>query len=101
MLRGICNSNLRLPHGFVGRSLLGYQTLRALGTPTGDSLKNRFTPHATDGDIYITSVATSSLYRYQIRQDGTYWYNAGGDQSRQFIQADHVRAGTGLNGEGT
>lgn len=102
MLWGICHGTLGPPRGFVGRSLLGYQTLRALGTPAGgaDSLKNRFTPHAADGDVYITSVWTSSLYRLNLRQDGTYWYEAGGDQSRQFILAD-LRTSTGLNGEGT
>jgi uncharacterized protein (TIGR02217 family) len=100
MLRGICNGTLRRWDGFVGRSLLGYQTTRALGSPTGDSLKNRFTPHAADGDIYINSVWTSSLYRLNLRQDGTYWYEAGGDKSRQFILAD-LYTSTGLNGEGT
>jgi hypothetical protein len=65
-----------------------------------DSLKTRFTPHASDGDIYITSVWTSGLYRLNLRQDGTYWYEAKGDKSRQFILAD-LRSSTGLNGEGT
>lgn len=102
MLRGICNGTLRRWDGFVGRSLLGYQTLRALGSPAGgaDSLKTRFSPNAVDGDIYITSVWTSSLYRLNLRQDGTYWYDAGGDKSRQFVLAD-LRSSTGLNGEGT
>jgi hypothetical protein len=102
MLRGICNGTLRRWDGFAGRSLLGYQTLRALGSPAGgaDSLKTRFTPNAADGDIYITSVWTSGLYRLNLRQDGTYWYEAKGDKSRQFILAD-LRSSTGLNGEGT
>lgn len=104
MLWGLCHGTLRLPHGFAGRSLLGYQTLRANGTPpvtNADSLKTRFTPNAVDGDIYITSVWTSSLYRLQMRQDGTYWYEAGGDQSRQFVLGDLYAIATGLNGEGT
>ena len=102
MLWGICHGSLGPPRGIFGRSLLGYQTLRALGSPPGgsDSLKTRFTPNASDGDIYITSVWTSSLYRLNLRQDGTYWYDAKGDKSRQFILAD-LRTSTGLNGEGT
>lgn len=102
MLWGICHGSLGPPRGVFGRSLLGYQTTRALGTPPGgaDSLKTRFTANAVNGDIYITSVWTSSLYRLNVRQDGTYWYDAGGDKSRQFILAD-LRASTGLNGEGT
>lgn len=103
MLRGICHGvSLGFQHGYKGRSLLGYQTLRALGSPPGgsDSLKTRFTPNAVDGNIYIASVWTSSLYRLQLRQDGTYWYEAGGDESRQFILAD-LDSSTGLNGEGT
>ncbi len=104
MLWGICHGEPRLPHGFVGRSLLGYQTMRALGTPPGgsDSLKIRFSPNAADGDIYITSVWTSGLYRLQMRQDGTYWYSAGGDGSRQFILADlYDLTFSALAGEGT
>jgi len=102
MLRGICNGTLRRWDGFAGRSLLGYQTLRALGSPPGgaDSLKTRFTSNAVDGDIYITSVWTSGLYRLNLRQDGTYWYEAQGDKSRQFVLAD-LRSSSGLNGEGT
>lgn len=86
MLRGICQGYLRLPQGAFGRSLLGYNTLRALGTPPAsdaDSIKTRVTPNFADGDVYITGIGTP--YRFEIRQDGTYYYNSFGDQSRQLI----------------
>lgn len=96
---------LRLPHGFAGRHLLGYQTQRAVGTPpavNADSLKARFSPNAADGDVYIHSVGTTSLYRAQVRPDGTYWYAAANDGSRQAIQADlYSTVLSSLNGEGS
>jgi uncharacterized protein (TIGR02217 family) len=99
----IYKSPMGLRHGLLGRSMLGYRALRALGSAPGgsDSLKGRFTPAVVDGDIYITSIWTSDLYSLQMRQDGTYWYDANGDTSRQLILADRwsITFGT-LAGEG-
>lgn len=103
-LGGICHGTLKSPGGGAfGRSLLGYQTLRALGTPPpsdSDSLKARVTPNFSDGDVYITGVATDDFYRFEIRQDGTYYYNAFADQSRQLIAVAGYQIATGLVGEG-
>lgn len=101
MLRGICQGFLQLPQGAFGRSLLGYQTIRALGTPppsNADSLKTRVTPNFSDGDVYITGVGTP--YRFEVRQDGTYYLNTFGDQSRQLIAVAGYSLTNGLIGEG-
>jgi uncharacterized protein (TIGR02217 family) len=100
MLWGICHGYPAHSPGAFGRSLLGYQTLRALGTPPGgsDSLKTRITPNMVDGDLYIAGVATP--YRFQLRQDGTYFYNASGDETRQLIAVAAYQMATGLVGEG-
>lgn len=103
MLWGFCHGTLGPPRAFAGGTLLGRQTLRALGSPAGgtDSFKTRFSPNAADGDIYIFGVATSSGYRFQPRQDGTYYYDANSDGSRQLVTADlydltfSARAGEG------
>lgn len=100
MLWGICHGYPSHSPGAFGRSLLGYQTLRSLGTPAGgtDSLKTRLSPSMADGDIYIVGVATP--YRFQLRQDGTYFYNAFGDETRQFIAVAAYEIASGLVGEG-
>lgn len=100
MLWGICHGYPSHSPGAFGRSLLGYQTLRALGTPPGgsDSLKTRVSPNMVDGDIYIVGVATP--YRFEPRQDGTYIYNAFGDETRQLIAVAAYQIATGLVTEG-
>lgn len=103
MLSGIQCGLIRLPRGIAGRSLLGRNTLRHLGTPPGgsDSLKTRFSPAAGNGDIYIISAGNNLNYAVHLRQDGTHWWNAFGNESEQTIQADLFALTTGLAGEGT
>ena len=86
----IYKTPMGLRHGLFGRNMCGYQAMRALGSPPGgsDSLKTRFTPNVADGDVYITTIYTSKLYRVQLRQNGTYLYDAVGDSSSQLIGAD-------------
>lgn len=100
MLWGIGHGYPSHSPGAFGRSLLGYQTLRALGIPPvgSDSFKTRITPNMLDGDIYIVSVATP--YRFELRQDGTYFYNAFGDETRQLIAVAAYQIATGLVTEG-
>jgi uncharacterized protein (TIGR02217 family) len=100
MLWGISHGYPSHSPGAFGRSLLGYQTLRALGTPPvgSDSLKTRIIPNMVDGDIYIVGVATP--YRFEVRQDGTYFYNAFGDETRQLIAVAAYQIATGLVPEG-
>lgn len=102
MLSGICRGVIGLPRGFYGRTLLGYKTLRAAGTAgSGDSLKTRFTPNAVDGDIYIYGAAVSGAYAVNLRQNGTFYFDAGGDESEQSLQVDLLSISSGLDGEGT
>ncbi len=100
MLWGICHGYQSHSSGAFGRSLLGYQALRALGTPPGgsDSLKTRISPTMADGDIYIVGVGTP--YRFELRQDGTYFYNAFGDETRQLIAVAAYQIATSLITEG-
>lgn len=104
MLHGLYTGWLTLPRGVMGRTLLGRQCLRALGTPPSgsDSVKTRLSPNASDGDVYIASVQVApGNYAFQLNQDGTYDYNARGDSTRQLATIDGISLTFGtLYGEG-